>query len=465
MIEYMEYVLRQFERTTSWDRDYSYENITATSDNLLQFEIPDSLNLQISNQSTPNTFNTFELSNRSIINGSLSYLYTDCGQLDKIVQNSLKVPLQQRVDTYQCLRPGRTLGTSFRSQMLLYGRMYWPGSILEAMYCKRLTPQSQLVLKSLLSAAGESSILTLYWQRNAPWGSQDIVFSTNELLLGYRLLHNLSPGRSHEGSPHGQSTLSLGAEFWLGISNLLPGCSTALRYCTHATNTGKPITLTLSLNPLFGHISSSYSVKFSPGTTFCSKYDFNVYSIESNLSFGCEFWKSSAAAHKQATNEEETSIEVATETPVSDPRYCGAVPGARSFDQIRPFAELPSDNQLYHQLMMPNSSNALIDNVNLPFPSPLLRYPPEKSVTDKFAAMIDATQFTSVLKMSSSLRDKNLRLLWEGKYKGFLVSAGAELTTIPLEAPKTINEITAQQVPRPLWLRPAKFGIQIQYST
>ncbi|AET38336.1 Mdm10p Ecym_2623 [Eremothecium cymbalariae DBVPG len=469
MIEYMEYILRQYEKSTNWNRHNSYENITATSDNLLQFEIPDSINLQVSNKSTPYTFNTFELSNHKVINGSLSYLYTDCADMDNFVQTSMNVPLQTTVNTYQYIKPYYYYHNGsnnnifnhrdFASKTLIYGRMYYPGSILEAMYCKRLSPFSQIVIKGL-SSVNQRNILTLYWQQDKGSTCQEVIFSTSEALLGYRMLHNFA----HHGSKlsttlYNNSNLSLGSEFWLGIGNMLPGCSTTLRYFTHVTNTGKPITLTLSLNPLFGHISSSYSVKPSPGTTFCSKYEFNIYSIESKLSLGCEFWRSISMKKEDMG----PSIESVDRKDLDYLNF--GVENLPTLDKMKEFRNLKVDNPMYYHPLLANNSNDLINNVNSTFSSSLQKITREKSVIEKFVNLVNSTEFTSVLKMSTSLSDKNLRLLWEGRYKGFLISAGAELSTVPLDAPKTLNEEGSTTIGRPVWLRPAKFGIQLKYST
>lgn len=49
--------------------------------------------------------------------------------------------------------------------------------------------------------------------------------------------------------------------------------------------------MTLTLNPLMGNLSSTYSVLASRILTLSSRFDFNVYSYESELQVGTELWR------------------------------------------------------------------------------------------------------------------------------------------------------------------------------
>jgi distribution and morphology protein 10 len=40
-----------------------------------------------------------------------------------------------------------------------------------------------------------------------------------------------------------------------------------------------------------GNISTTYAVKAGPNLSLCSKFDFNVYSYESDVVMGCELWR------------------------------------------------------------------------------------------------------------------------------------------------------------------------------
>lgn len=444
----MDYVLRQFERCTSWNKDNSYENIDGTSRNIFQFDIPSSLKVQVSNKSTPYSYNTLELTNNKTINGSLTYLYTNCENLDQFIDGSCRVRLQEMVQSFRYIEPyyHHSKNTEqFKVPKvpisLVYGRMFYPSSSLEVMYVKRFPNHYQFILKCLSSKAGPS-ILTTYLQKNTKANCQELIFSTNEALLGYRFVHNfVSAGSKSNLSLYNNSSLSIGSEIWCTLLSLNPGCSTTLRYCSHATNTGKPLIFTLSLNPLYGHVSSTYSIKTHENLTFCTKYDFNVYSIQSNLTLGMELWKYSRSAAKVKTPEH---LETAEEWP-----------------------RLSSDKTpMYHHLLAPtenssHSSQKLLKGLNLTFQSSLQKINKERNVIENFNQRYNEANFTQVFKVSTSLRDMNLRLLWEGRIKGFLVSAGAELTQPPELSTNGLDSLEHQN-----WsfISPSKFGIQLQYS-
>jgi distribution and morphology protein 10 len=49
--------------------------------------------------------------------------------------------------------------------------------------------------------------------------------------------------------------------------------------------------MTLTVAPLMGQISASYAMKATPYSAFCSRFNFNLYSYESELVVGCELWQ------------------------------------------------------------------------------------------------------------------------------------------------------------------------------
>lgn len=68
--------------------------------------------------------------------------------------------------------------------------------------------------------------------------------------------------------------------------------------------------MTLTLNPLMGGLSTTYSVRASSRLALSSRFDFNVYSYESGLRVGGELWRlkrrgreRDAGQHKERRNE------------------------------------------------------------------------------------------------------------------------------------------------------------------
>ena len=51
-----------------------------------------------------------------------------------------------------------------------------------------------------------------------------------------------------------------------------------------------PTTITALFNPMLGHISAAYTARVSRELSLSSRYDFNVYSYESEWCMGAEWW-------------------------------------------------------------------------------------------------------------------------------------------------------------------------------
>lgn len=78
--------------------------------------------------------------------------------------------------------------------------------------------------------------------------------------------------------------------------------STALRYTAQSAYTGTPLTMTLMCNPLMGHISAMYSLTAGE-SSFGSRFEFNAYSYQSDLSVGCELWRSQVKNDSQISTD------------------------------------------------------------------------------------------------------------------------------------------------------------------
>ena len=148
--------------------------------------------------------------------------------------------------------------------------------------------------------------------------SMEYLYSTDSALLGVRGLYNFGPdpqAHVHDTGRHSLSQgldtagpmspnispssfqalpaarLSVGGECYFSPLNKSGGISTGLRFSTLPRHTGFPYTMTLTLNPLMGNLSSSYSVVASPLLALSTRFDFNVYSYESDLVVGMELWR------------------------------------------------------------------------------------------------------------------------------------------------------------------------------
>lgn len=184
---------------------------------------------------------------------------------------------------------------------LLYGRIFLPQTTLEALYLRRLTPTKQLKITAVSdSTLNNGGTILALLQNDAGKYSTEYMYSTDSALIGVRGLYNFGPDpRKEAASPitapvvtepvHGR--FSAGAELYYGLLNKSGGISTGLRFTTLPNHTGFPYTMTLTMNPLMGNLSSTYAVKAGKNLALCSRFDFNFYSYESGLQLGCELWR------------------------------------------------------------------------------------------------------------------------------------------------------------------------------
>ena len=321
MLDFMDYVLTAFHTTSGWNVDNSYASLTTTATNLLDFDVPRGIRLRISSLSSPNFATSYTLGSKGVVDGSLSFLYTSLGL--RIQSRSSDIPLGNLVRGYRHLqqlqqpqettRPkelhqnGESTETLRRKDTLLYGRLYLPTTSLEALYLRRISP-TRLLRVNCVSDGALPNGGTVLAQLQNDYGkySTEYLYSTDSALLGFRALYNFGfdprlpleqqhVNRKPPRHPwdHQNGRLSAGAEAYFSPINKSGGISTALRFTTLPIHPGFPYTMTLTLNPLMGNLSSTYAVKAGPNLALCSRFDFNVYSYESDVSLGLELWQRS----------------------------------------------------------------------------------------------------------------------------------------------------------------------------
>lgn len=184
--------------------------------------------------------------------------------------------------------------------------MFLPQSTLEALYLRRLSPTRQLKVTAVSdSSLNNGGTMLAILQGDFGKYSTEYMYSTDSALMGVRGLYNFGPDPRVEPPagdvaepPHGR--FSAGAELYYGLLNKSGGMSTGLRFTTLPNHAGFPYTMTLTLNPLMGNLSSTYAVKAGPNLALCSRFDFNFYSYESEMHVGCELWRRRRTADDEA---------------------------------------------------------------------------------------------------------------------------------------------------------------------
>ncbi|KAJ4372654.1 Mitochondrial distribution and morphology protein 10 [Didymella sp. IMI 355093] len=310
MLDFMENVQNAFYEASHWNLDNSYGALNTTARALLDFPIPQGLRLQISSLAAPNFATSYTLGSVGVVDGSVSYLYSSLPlrkefksshiDLKNVIRGYKHVQELRRPDEnwwWELWHAGKRVD---RKNTLLYGRVFLPQSRLEALYLRRLTPTRQLRIAAVSdSNLNNGGTFLALLQNDVGKYSTEYMYSTDSALMGVRGLYNFGPDpRNAQTEPtsvdqtepvHGR--FSAGAELYYGLLNKSGGISTGLRFTTLPNHQGFPYTMTLTLNPLMGNLSSTYAVKAGSSLALCSRFDFNFYSYESELQLGCELWR------------------------------------------------------------------------------------------------------------------------------------------------------------------------------
>lgn len=319
MLAFMDHVQAVFHHTTAWNVDNSYASLTTTASNLLDFSLPHGIKLNVSSLSSPNFATSYTLGSRGVVDGSLSFLYTSLGL--QIANASRSVHLNEIVRGYrhlqQLVAPKGSTNPAWlyqrnsreedsgRKDTLLYGRLYLPNTTLEALYLRRISPTRLLNIKCVSDRTLPNGG-TLLASLQSDYGkySTEYLYSTDSCLVGIRGLYNLgcdprfpldeqhlAVERPRHPWDHQNGRLSAGAEAYFSPINKSGGISTGIRFTTLPIHKGFPYTMTLTLNPLMGNLSSTYAVKAGANLALSSRFDFNVYSYESDVTVGLELWR------------------------------------------------------------------------------------------------------------------------------------------------------------------------------
>lgn len=199
----------------------------------------------------------------------------------------------------------------------MYGRIYLPQSLLEALVVKRLSPGLQFQVRAVSSKAlrNGGSVLGLAQYDVGKYAVEGLA-SSDGGLLGLRGVYNFGGDATEAISPGPSATskaaetpipatgtnggsdkeriygrFTAGGEIYYGTLNKSGGISLALRFATLPSHRGTPLTATMTLNPLMGSMRASYAVMAGRHCSLATMLDFNVYSYESNWSVGMELWR------------------------------------------------------------------------------------------------------------------------------------------------------------------------------
>ncbi|KAI8363857.1 mitochondrial distribution and morphology protein 10 [Choanephora cucurbitarum] len=284
MNDFMEYCLKWYYRSSGWNEENQYANLCSWSRAILDFQTPRGLSLLVSRLPTKQFKPSYTLNALPALNGSLGYLYTS-RPLD--VKTSATVDFQDLIDRFRVIvHTSKKSYADYRvnPDYLLYGRMFFPGARLEAMYVRRLSEHLQCSVTAVNSPhTSISPQVAMQLQYDVGKWSSDCSYTSDDGLLGVRALYNF-------GQPASSSRLiSLGTEIYYGVRDKSGGLSTGIRYQTSPLSNSAPTSCTFTLSPIVGRMSTSYVSQISEQLVMCSRFDFSIYSYESDLDLGFEY--------------------------------------------------------------------------------------------------------------------------------------------------------------------------------
>ncbi|TFK43143.1 hypothetical protein BDQ12DRAFT_622028 [Crucibulum laeve] len=234
---------------------------------------------------------------------------------------------------------------------LMYGRFYLPTGRLDALYSTRLSPTVQALVAAISdppsnipakmhSRGGDPSNIMLNLQHDTGKWCTEYTWSAEDGMWGVRVLHNFGKLGLHNESTEDlekivpsklegrngvkrvdeedavegglKGRVSVGAEVYFSAKERSAGVSTGIRFTTQpdatppsfqvpssspvlaGTSKGPPsqppTTITALFNPMLGHMSGAYTARVSRDLALSSRFDFNVYSYESEWAMGAEWW-------------------------------------------------------------------------------------------------------------------------------------------------------------------------------
>ncbi|KAJ2742600.1 Mitochondrial distribution and morphology protein 10 [Coemansia sp. BCRC 34301] len=201
-------------------------------------------------------------------------------------------------------RKGTQPSSAHTGDYLLLAQMYPSISSTTGSYTLRRSETSELTISGI-SVAGAQSDLQLVVQHaiNKRQWSGEAMFGTSGGVFGLRGQYNFGDvgtldeaayayyrdsdedaKRVVRGKTHGR--FSVGSEVYYGAQDASGGISVGARYRYDLPLFSE---LTCVLNPIMGHLSLAWTQQLRPNLCTAARYDFNVFSLNSELAAGAEW--------------------------------------------------------------------------------------------------------------------------------------------------------------------------------
>ncbi|KAJ1724044.1 Mitochondrial distribution and morphology protein 10 [Coemansia erecta] len=187
---------------------------------------------------------------------------------------------------------------------MMVAQMYPSMSSITGSYISQRSPTSELTLSgvSIAGAHPDLQLIAQYAVNKRRWSSESIL-ATSGKLIGFRSQYNFGnvealdraayeyycgsdddARRVLRDKTHGR--FSIGSEVYFGAQDSSGGISVGARYRYDLPLFSE---LTCVLNPIMGHLSLAWMQQLRPQFCAAARYDFNVFSLNSELAMGVEW--------------------------------------------------------------------------------------------------------------------------------------------------------------------------------
>ncbi|RIA84071.1 hypothetical protein C1645_784956 [Glomus cerebriforme] len=343
MHDFMDYCLRTYFKTIGWNDDNQYSNLCSASRAILDFQTPRGLTFAISKIQFPLLKASYSMNISPILNGSLGYLFTS---RPLKVDPSDHVHFMEMIDRFHInyMPKNYPYGNFDNSSddsksigdYLLYGRLFVPTGRLEAIYSRRFSQWMQCVVTAVSDPRSKAaSHVTTELQYDVGQWCTELSYTTDGELFGMRGLYNFASYNQEEINSNSNNEelivqnkmrkknndvkaplvernvfdvppeseydeevealkgeWSIGAELYYGVRERSGGVSAGIRYRTLPQfSSQSPLSVTYLINPIMGHMSAAFAAQVSDDLALCPRFDFNMYSYESDLIIGAEWWQ------------------------------------------------------------------------------------------------------------------------------------------------------------------------------
>ncbi|RKP06289.1 hypothetical protein THASP1DRAFT_18658, partial [Thamnocephalis sphaerospora] len=309
---------------TGWNTHNQYSNLRAPVRAVLDFAIPHGLSIHVARSPASLLQSAHSFRPLPRMAGSIGYMYTsrplptDSERMMEFTEVAERFHGTRIFTTREgAEKTPDTAGLAREPEALLYGRMFLPTGELEALIARRTSAHSQYLVTGFSSpdvrqplhvrcgggddGGGGSGALTLQWLHDrGPWCTE-VSYSTDDAMLGVRGLYNFNWPKHQPAAaptvrathasplgnvPSGDGVWSAGAELYYSAKEKSGGASAGLRYRATQPFAFEMVNI---VNPVMGYMSTAYTAAVNQRLTCSTRFDFNLYSYESDLCVGAEW--------------------------------------------------------------------------------------------------------------------------------------------------------------------------------